>query len=136
MKILVNMAVVIMVAIMLSGCSVGMSLAGKRTPNISNIRREMHRDEVVMTLGQPLKTIQREDGSRIDEFKYQVDNDPSAGRAMGHAVMDVLTLGVWEVIGTPIEAFKGKTCYITVYYDNTDKVTKIGTGEQQGAFSN
>ena len=89
-----------------------------------------------MTLGQPLKTMTTEDGGRVDEFKYQVGNDPSGGRAIGHAVMDVLTWGAWEIIGTPIEGFQGKTCYITIYYDKDDKVTKVATGESQDAMGN
>ena len=127
---------IVMITVMLSGCAVGMALYGKRTPNISNIRREMHRDEVIMTFGNPIKTMTKDDGGRIDEFEYQVGNDPSAGRAVGHAVMDVLTWGVWEIIGTPIEAFQGKTCHITIEYDKDDKVTKITTGESQDAMGN
>jgi len=29
--------------------------------------------------------------------------EPSTARAIGHGVMDVLTFGVWEIVGTPIE---------------------------------
>ena len=136
MKLIVYIVAVIIVAVMLSGCAVGMALSGKRTPNISNIRREMHRDEVIMTLGQPLKTMTKEDGGRVDEFKYQVGNDPSGGRAIGHAVMDLLTFGAWEIIGTPIEGFQGKTNYITIGYDKDDKVIKVVTGESLDAMGN
>ncbi|MEQ3306518.1 hypothetical protein AAA294_03420 [Fusobacterium varium] len=30
--------------------------------------------------------------------------------------MDILTLGLWEVIGTPIEATTGEKSYLTVEY--------------------
>lgn len=136
MKLIVHAVAVIMVAVMLPGCAVGMALSGKRTPNISNIRRDMHRDEVIMTLGQPLKTMTKEDGGRVDEFKYQIGNDPSGGRAIGHAVMDILTFGAWEIIGTPIEGLQGKTCYITIGYDKNDKVIKVATGESPDAMGN
>ncbi len=32
----------------------------------------------------------------------------SAARALMHGLLDVSTLGIWEVAGTPIEAVKGK----------------------------
>jgi hypothetical protein len=36
--------------------------------------------------------------------------------------MDVLTLGWWEVVGTSIEAFQGKTRRLTVTYGTDDRV--------------
>ncbi len=53
-------------------------------------------------------------------YQYEVGNEPSAGRAVGHGVMDVLTLGLWEIIGTPIEAVQGDKYELTVTYDKTD----------------
>jgi len=126
----------LLIAVSISGCSVAMALHGKRTPNLSTIRREMHRDEVVLHLGQPVKTMTKEDGGRIDEFEYQTGNDPSGGRAIGHAVMDILTCGAWEVIGTPVEGFQGKTCNLTIEYDKEDKVTKIISGQSLDAMGN
>jgi len=135
MKRIFAIALLIVMGLQISGCAVGMAMYGKRTPNISTIRREMHRDEVIMNLGQPLKTMTTDRG-RIDEFEYQVGNDPSAGRAIGHAVMDVLTWGIWEVVGTPIEAFQGKTCHLTIEYDMDDKVTKVTTSDPKDAMGN
>jgi hypothetical protein len=42
----------------------------------------------------------------------------SAARAAMHGLLDVSTLGIWEVAGTPIEAVKGKkvTYVISVKY--------------------
>ena len=51
--------------------------------------------------------------------------EPSAGRAIGHGVMDFLTFGVWEVIGTPIEGFQGERYQATITYDRDDKVLDI-----------
>jgi len=135
-KNLLAASLLLLMIFVVSGCSVAMALHGKRTPNISNIRRQMYRDEVVLTLGEPIKTLTREDGTRIDEFEYQVGNDPSAGRAVGHAVLDLLTWGAWEVVGTPVESFQGKTCYLTIEYDKDDKVTKITSRQTLDALGN
>ena len=55
----------------------------------------------------------------IDTYLLVKGNESSAGRAIGHGVMDVLTLGLWEVIGTPIEAVAGteKHDRFVIYYD-------------------
>jgi hypothetical protein len=44
----------------------------------------------------------------IPYWRNTVRNEPSAGRAIGHGVMDVLTLGLWEIVGTRLKAFKAK----------------------------
>jgi len=51
----------------------------------------------------------------------------STGRAVMHGVLDVFTLGIWEVAGTPIEGAKGKKeMYpIRVYYIDGDKIEKV-----------
>ena len=39
----------------------------------------------------------------------------SAARAVMHGLLDISTLGIWEVAGTPIEAVKGKkTGYVVI----------------------
>lgn len=48
----------------------------------------------------------------MESYRYQLKRG-SAGRAAMHGLLDVATLGVWEVAGTPIEATKDKK-YVTV----------------------
>ena len=57
------------------------------------------------------------DGNKqIEIYEIEIGNEPSAGRAIAHGTMDILTLGLWEVIGTPIEATTGEKSYLTVEY--------------------
>ena len=48
--------------------------------------------------------------------------------------MDVLTLGLWEIVGTPIEGFTGDQFVLTIQYDMNDKVTKIQTSPGRSNF--
>jgi len=41
--------------------------------------------------------------------------------------MDVLTFGIWEVVGTPVEGFQGEKKYLAIMYDENDVVTRIGS---------
>ena len=61
-------------------------------------------------------------------------NEPSGGRALGHAIMDVLTLGVWEVVGTPIEAASSSRMRLTIVYKD-DKIKTIRAGETKGGLN-
>ena len=117
---------------MLSGCAVGMALSGKRDRDISAVRRDMHREDVMFHMGADNLVGQKttEEGS-VDVFEIQKGNAPSVGRAVGHLVLDVLTYGIWEIIGTPLEAAGSDMLEVTVYYDKEDMVTKI-TAKEKG----
>ena len=109
-----------------SGCSVFMAAAGKREPNLGMITIGAHRAEVELQLGSPRATVAHEGGEyRTDTYEYELGNEPSAGRAVVHGVMDLLTLGLWEVVGTPIEAFKGEKRDMVITYDLDDLVVGI-----------
>ena len=86
------------VALGSSGCSVYMAAAGDEEPNLSNIRKGASRGEIELALGQPVSLATQKDGGTVATYEYILGNEPSAGRAVGHAVMDLLTLGGWEII--------------------------------------
>ncbi len=51
---------------------------------------------------------------------------------MFHGAADVLTLGLWEVVGTPTEAtFDGNKMAFEVTYDESDKAEKVVTLQKQ-----
>ena len=122
-----------MAAIMLSGsclimqgCSVGMAMSGKKQPELGAVRVGATRGEIELQLGAPIE-VREENGRRVDIYEYEIGNEPSAGRAIGHGVMDVLTLGIWEVVGTPVEGFQGEKKRLMLAYDENDVVTKVGS---------
>ena len=78
--------------LLFQACSVGMAMSGRPDPNTGALHVGQARDEVLLHLGQPTKTFAIATG-RTDGFHLQRGNQASTGRAMGHAVMDVLTLG-------------------------------------------
>ena len=72
------------------------------------------------TFGSPNMTASLEGGKT--KVIYKIDPDAhregsKAAAVAGHVVMDVLTLGLWEAVGTPLElAAQDKfTSYILVY---------------------
>ncbi|MCH7500389.1 MAG: hypothetical protein IH886_10325 [Nitrospinae bacterium] len=107
------------------GCSVGMAMSGKDNPNLGMVRSGASRGEVELTLGPPVSTVTIEDGRRIDVYEYEIGNEPSAGRAIGHGIMDILTFGLWEIIGTPIEGVQGNKYRMQITYDRNDRVIAI-----------
>lgn len=124
---LLALALLASLCVPIQACSVGMAMSGSENPDLGAIRVGASRGEIELHLGSPIKTTPLPDGGRADVYQYEIGNEPSAGRAVGHGVMDVLTLGIWEVVGTPIEAVQGETYHATITYDGSDKVADIKT---------
>jgi hypothetical protein len=85
---------VLIAAALLSGCSVGMAISGDHNPDLGAVRSGASRGEVEMHLGAPIKVSSVGNGLEAATYQYEIGNEPSAGRAIGHGVMDVLTLGL------------------------------------------
>jgi hypothetical protein len=112
---------------MLSGCSVGMAVAGKETPNLAACRVGATQADIQAELGRPTSSRVLENGDNVCTYAYEVGNDPSAGRAVLHGGMDVLTFGLWELVGTPAEAMQGQKYEMTVTYDAEGNAKAIET---------
>lgn len=121
--------------IFLNGCSVGMALSGKREPQLQNLKKGMDIEEAHFIMRDYTPTVTfTEEGDRIEEYKIQIGNAPSGGRAIGHGIMDVLTLGAWEIIGTPVEGASSGTSIVTITYRD-DKILKLQGGKTEGGMN-
>lgn len=59
-------------------------------------------------------------------FKQGYGKAAKFGRAMKHGVADIATLGLWEIIGTPVEsAFDGNNVAYQITYDENDNVKNV-----------
>lgn len=116
---------VVMLPLNLAGCSVGMALHGEREPNLAVCRVGATQGEIELELGPPTSVVSTEAGGTRCTYEYQLGNEPSAGRAALHAGMDVLTLGFWELVGTPTEAVQGQDFELIVSYGPDGKAESI-----------
>lgn len=121
-----------MIGVILGACSVGMSLSGQKTPNVSMVKKAVARQEVEVQFGQPL-SVCREGSCTVAVYKYPIGKDPSPGRAIGHGVLDVLSGGLWELFGTPIEACSlGEMRNLHVKYDGPYSTSRVISFWQTG----
>lgn len=125
MALLLIAALTILLA--LPACSVGMAAAGKEDPNLAACHTGATKLEVERELGAPKSSRVFTDGSSECVYEYELGNEPSTGRAVLHGGMDVLTLGLWEVVGTPVEATMGEKYEMTVEYDPDGVATAVTT---------
>ena len=124
MKNAITLICLLAILVSSTGCSVGMALSGSKEPNLSRLKVGSTRFTVESELGDPDKSEENDKSSQC-LYIYKTNNDPSAGRAVAHGIMDVLTCCLWELVGTPIEMASIETHKVEVKYDNNDIVTHI-----------
>lgn len=112
--------------LMVSGCSVGMAASGHKEQDTSIIFPGSNRAVIMSKLGPPDTTRTLEDGRVEDSYLIKQGNESSSGRAWAHAGLDLLSLGLWEVVATPYELAQGeeKSRYV-ITYDSASNVVNV-----------
>ena len=112
--------------LLVEGCS--MMMAGKKQTrkDLSVLRIGGDRDDIVAVLGAPYQTQRFEDGQVKDTYKL-VENAPSEGmktvEVLGNGVLSLGTLGLWEIVGTPIQiATQQEATLFILYYGPDNKL--------------
>lgn len=108
----------------LQGCAVFMAARQPDRKNVSLFKVGTPRDCLLAEFGKPTMSEER-DGKKYEIFTFVqgYGTGTKVGRAFFHGVADVFSLGAWEVIGTPTEAyFDGTKMAFKVSYDDKDCV--------------
>lgn len=106
--------------ISLTGCSVVMAAKGNgvNPKELGNCRT---RSCLIAAGAVPVDHTNNKQGKIYSENFRATMPTGSAARAAMHGLLDVGTLGIWEVAGTPIEAVKSKkTGYVVAVQYNED----------------
>ena len=132
-KVITNFCFVGVVCISLAGCSVYMAAKQPGQKDLSVIKKGTERGLVISELGVP-KVSEEKNGKKVEiyMFKQGYHGMVKAGRAVFHGAADFFTLGLWEIVSTPGEAyFDGTDMAIEVTYDENNKVeaSRILKGE-------
>ena len=120
--------IVIIIFMFGQGCSVYMAANQPGKKDVSVFNAGTPRTHVIAEAGVPRLTKENPDGTLTDTFVFVqgYSSGNKAGRALFHGAADVLTLGLWEVIGTPVEAVAdGTEVAVQVEYDANEKVRNI-----------
>ena len=107
-------------------CSVGMAASGHKEQDTSIIFPGSNRAVITAKLGPPDSSRVLDDGKTEDTYLIKAGNESSSGRAWAHAGLDLLSLGLWEVVATPYELAQGeeKSRY-TITYDPAGNVVDV-----------
>lgn len=76
--------------------------------------------------GEILLTKEKEDGTIVEVYRMKRKRGSSL-RSFLHGALSVGTLGLWNVVGTPIEGYVSREGYVVVraFYDKDENATKV-----------
>lgn len=113
------------VIVSMTSCSVIMA-AKKEGVDVSRIQACRTRGQVLATGIQPIESQRLSDTEFYEVYQVQRPRG-SAARAFMHGALDICTCGIWEAIGTPIEAcVDQKEFYcLKITYDNCENIQKV-----------
>ena len=106
-----------------------MAASGKENPKIEEIKPGTLKSVVEAQLGKPVNIHKNADGSFVAEYFYEMNDLPDPNRAAAYGAMDVMTLGLWEIVGTPLEASRTDLRKIKIEFNRQHRVTKIFSPE-------
>jgi hypothetical protein len=110
-----------------SGCAVFMAAKQPDKKNVDLFKVGTPRSMLLAEFGMPTVSELR-DGKKHEIYKFVqgYSAGAKAGRAVFHGAADVLTLGLWEVVGTPVEGtFSGDEMAYEVRYDDESRVDQV-----------
>ena len=114
-------------ALTAAGCSVAMAAHQPSRKDVGLFTHGVPRNLVVAEVGAPV-TTESKGGKRVDVYSFTQGYSKAArvSRTIGHGAADVLTFGLWEVVGTPTESvFNGKRVVYEVTYDASDRIENV-----------
>lgn len=120
-----NLLLAMLVISTLTSCSVVMA-AKKDGTSIERVQGARTRAQILATGPVVISSEYNQCNDLVETYQFQKPRG-SAARAFMHGVLDISTCGIWEVIGTPIEACQiEKEFYIIrITYDQNDVVKLV-----------
>lgn len=127
MSLIKRVAIAISLCILIAGCSAFMAAKQPEKRDIDLLQPGTTRAQLISEFGAPVVS-EFKDGKRYEIFKFVqgYSTGAKAGRAFFHGAANVVTLGLWELIGTPTEiTFSGDEMAFQVKYDDNDVAEEI-----------
>jgi hypothetical protein len=119
---------IVLAAGLLPGCTISHALKGEPGKDLSSLRPGITRAQVEQVVGQTEREWTTALGVRYRLYRYDAGKPPSGDAAGANALMDVLSVGMFElfVLGDPgLDASKRETHDLAVSYDKEDAVIGI-----------
>jgi len=100
--------------------------AKKEGTSLAKVQQAKTRGQLLACEAQVVRSDREENGDLVEVYQIPKERG-SIARALLHGILDLNTLFLWEIIGTPIEGSLNKKEFfsIKVHYDQDEVVQKV-----------
>lgn len=122
-----SILLLVLLVVQVSGCSVFMAAKQPVKKDISLFSIGVSRTVLIAEYGAPIIS-EYKDNKKFEIFKFVqgYSTGTKVSRAFFHGAADVVTLGLWELVGIPTEiTFSGDEMAYLVRYDENDLVDEV-----------
>ena len=113
----------------LTACSVVQATSSPEQKDLSVLDVGTNRFTLLAEFGQPVVSEENKEGNKVDLFKFTQGHHGAAkfGKGLFYGVLAVGTLGISEIVTSPLEGSigKGAEMQIKVTYDDKDAVAAV-----------
>lgn len=113
---------------LITGCSVKSASHCPELKSIDSVKLGSLRGHVMAEMGTPMYSGKDGQGNYYEVFVYSSGCDRTAKtlRAISYGLLDIMTVGLWEIIGNPLEdGIQGGQHKLSVTYDQNNNVAKV-----------
>jgi len=119
--------------LLLCSCTAVSALQGKPGLDVSRVKAGMSKADTEQILGSPIREWVTSSGVTYGIYDYDAGVPPSGSEAAAHVFMDIVSVGVWELVGALGHLTElRKREQMVVSYDTDGLV--IGTFDHFGDF--
>lgn len=112
-----------------TGCSVKSAYNQPAKKDMGIFKKGTPRIEVIEEIGQAINSQKSANGDIIDTYSFiqgEHSDNINLARAAGHTLMDIATIGLWELVSSTTESsLKGTKIVVKVIYDNNELIKSV-----------
>lgn len=130
-----KITILLLAGMLLSSCSIIMAATQPGRKDLAVLTEGTPRPQVAAALGTPAWSGKDVHGSEVDVFQFVqgYSGGVKAARTTWHLAADVFSIGLWELIGTPIESsYSGTKMNAVVTYDEQQRVKSARLKDAEG----
>ena len=123
-----KISLLVLTIFILQACSVVQATNGPESKDLSVLKLSTSRDLVIAEFGKPVLTETNENGNKYDIFKFMQGQHGAAkaGKAAIYGILAVGTLGLSEIVTSPVEGATGNGAEMQIKVTYKDKkVTEV-----------
>ncbi|MBZ0159801.1 hypothetical protein [Candidatus Methylomirabilis sp.] len=124
----IKIVALVVAGMLLSSCSIFMAATQPGPKDLAVLTEGTSRPQVAAALGTPAWAGKNDQGLDVEVFQFVqgYSGGVKAARTTWHLAADVFSIGLWELIGTPIESsYSGTKMNAVVIYDEHQKVKSV-----------